>query len=59
MLSGGTQCRAFASTPERNNENVNLINYRIEIESTTGRVYNRILRPCAATMRHTQIKKYF
>ena len=39
MLSGGTQFRAFASTPERRNENININKYLI---SWSGdRTYNQ------------------
>ena len=50
VLSGRTQSRAFASTPERRNGNINLNNIsspRVGIEPTTSRFYSHTLCHCA------------
>ena len=47
MLSGGTQRRAFPSTPERRNENinVNISSPRVGIEPTISRFTGTLCAP--------------
>ena len=52
MFSGGTQRRAFASTPERRNENINVNKYLISSSGDRTHnqsVYRHTLCPCATT----------
>ena len=51
VLSGGTPRRAFASTPERRNQNINLNKYFIS--SSRDRTYNQsILQSHFVPLRH-------